>query len=157
MNTKSHILLAFSLTVGLGLQACGSTDAASTEKLTPRSWNAGDIDPYDCPFIDPVPWVSAEAHRETCGPGCEPSGTGSSLVACVGDEVPRYPERVVTPQVTVCLTHPVDGEDYSFGNLDIAWPHMHLCWRSCATGLPFVPHDNFDGLEFNPPLDCFEE
>ncbi|MDH3727075.1 MAG: hypothetical protein OER77_06060, partial [Myxococcales bacterium] len=155
--TKSHTLLAFSLTLALGLQACGSADTGTTEKLIPRTWEAGDIDPYGCPFIDPVPWVSAEVHQETCGPRCEPDGVNSTFVACIGDEVPRYPEDTAISQVTVCLTHPIDGKDYRFGNQSTAWPITHLCWRPCGSDLPFVPHDRFEGLEFNPPLECFEE
>ncbi len=42
----------------------------------------------------------------------EPKGTDSTFVACICEEVPRFPEDRAVLAAGVCLTDPVDGKDY---------------------------------------------
>lgn len=147
-----RIAIASSLT--LAVVACGDTESTPVEPPTAREWEAGDIDPYGCPFIDPVPWEGHEAHASACGEGCEPTSTQGTFIACLGEEVPTIPRDVFLTGQEVCLTHPVNGADYRLANLRAAFPLMHLCWRACGSDEPFLPHDRFDGMDFNPPLAC---
>lgn len=57
-----------------------SLDLIRVQERTLKSWEAGDIDPFGCPFVDPSPWISANEHQTTCGPGCQPEGVNGSFV-----------------------------------------------------------------------------
>lgn len=144
-------LTAVSIVFGLMLLACGDgSEPSSLQEQALRSWEAGDIDPFGCPFVRPIPWVSVAEHQTTCGPGCQPEGVDETFVGCVSSDVPPYPHEVVSA-MRICLTHPVDGEDYRFANLASAWPFMHSCWRLCGAA-SIHPSD-----DFQPPAECFEE
>ena len=145
----------------LFMLGCG--DAASTPEQplvssdgrTPRSFQAGDLDPYGCPYVEPVPWESASVHQEVCGPGCEPDGTREcggeiSFAGCVADSVPRWPPGSATPDVVVPMVHPVNGRRYCFGTPSSALPFNYLCWSL----------GEFDGALVYPseaPDECFED
>ena len=154
MSTNAHfrlLLFAPFILCGLTVAACGDEVTGTSSQQRPlRSWEAGAIDPFGCPFIDPMPWVSMEEHQKACGPGCTPDGVNGTFVACIGDDVPLYPYEVF-PQVVVCLTHPVDGEDYRFSSMETAWPLTYLCWPLCGAD-SILP-----GEDFQPPEECFEE
>jgi hypothetical protein len=139
---------------------CGSEGGeVELELPAPRSFEAGDLDPYGCPYLEPVPWVGALAHAQVCGPGCEPRAAFreaervADFIACVTEDVPRYPYGVFN-QVVVFLAHPVTEDTYSFANPAHAWPYYHLCWRVPGSGepLPVYPSDCL-----RVPNACFEE
>lgn len=113
------------------------------------------IDPSACPVLDPVPWISDEAHRIECGPGCEPMRGAGTFAACIGDEVPRLPRDHVETGGGPCLIHPIDDEEYPFSSLSSAWPLIHLCWRYCGFDLPVHPDEGHE-LGLDTPIDCFE-
>lgn len=122
------LILFVLISVGCGTAATET----EIEDVVEGPFEAGDLDPYGCPYIAPVPWEDVEAHREVCGPGCDPysgwaRGAERSLVACVAEEVPRWPSQV-TSDVVTCMTHPVDGKDYCYGTPDSAYPLQFLCW-----------------------------
>ncbi len=72
------------------------------------------------------------------------------FVGCLAGDVPRLSSGFVE-EVPVCLTHPVDGKEYIFGNLVHAWPYAHLCWRFCGSAAVHPPMDNLA-----VPRECFE-
>ena len=120
----------------------------SLEERIPRSFEAGDLDPYGCPYVEPAPWVGKLAHARECGQGCEPSGANSTFVACVSPDTPRYPDDTVS-QVVVCMVHPVTGDEFQFGTPASSYPYDFLCWAHCGRDGPF-----YFGTA---PDECFEE
>lgn len=150
MSTSSRlqfVLLATMACIVFG--ACGSTDDSNSmlDDRVPIKWEAGDIDPYGCPFIEPTSWEGAEAHRELCGSGCEPWGLDDMLIACIGDNVPRYPEELTVSPAAVCVSHPVSGQDFLAGDSRTARPLFNTCWRLC----------NLEVLLADAPAGCFED
>ena len=135
--------LAFLVLISIG---CG---AASTEDESGGRFEAGELDPYGCPFVDPVPWEDSEAHQEVCGPGCEPyagraPGADHSFVACLGEEVPRPDPGQPDLDVVVCLLNPVTGGAIFWGTPSGAYPLVYLCWSSVV--FPF---------DVEVPPECF--
>jgi len=154
MNTRFGFLSAI---VVILISACGGSDSASdASKEVAKDWSTGDVDPYGCPFIEPEPWTNLVEHQEACGDGCTPaSANGDMFVACVGDEVPRLDPDTGAASALVCLTNPIDDEDYLFADTSAAWPIMHLCWSRCGEVGPIPPAP--DAMPpFEPPSECFE-
>jgi len=156
MTTRLEFLAGLSV---LALSACGEDGGAgSSEQLVATEWSAGDLDPYGCPFLVPTPWVSQEQHQDECGPGCTPNAiaekTTDIFVGCVGEDVPQLDSETLIPSSIVCLTNPLDKQDYRFGDISGAWPMLHLCWAYCGEDTPPLPSP--DAMPpFEPPSECF--
>ena len=125
------------------LQVGCADDGVTMPDLEPRQFLAGELDPFGCPFVDPVPGVDETTHAEVCGPGCEPRGWGGDFVACFGEDVPPPPAG---PQATVIVTlcHPVSGGAYDFPNPGAASPFAAVCFSFC-------------NADESAPSPCFEE
>lgn len=147
--------------LALILFAFGCGESAPEQPLlyqdgrVPRSFKAGDLDPYGCPYVDPVPWESTSVHQEACGPGCEPDGTrecGGEIrfVGCVADSVPRWPSGWAVSAMVVTMVHPINGKQYCFSSPATALPFGYLCWSlGERDGILLYPSD--------APDECFED
>ncbi|MGB5812656.1 MAG: hypothetical protein WBG86_19130 [Polyangiales bacterium] len=132
------------------IAGCGgaSEPEGFVDERVPRLIEAGDLDPYGCPYVEPVPWVGKLAHAQVCGPGCEPDGANSRFTSCLSEDVPTYPYEGVS-QVRVCMVHPVTGKEFRFSTPATAYPYDFLCWGHCnSDGPPWY----LDAA----PEECFE-
>lgn len=159
----------------MALAGCGSEVPQTPEPSALRTFNAGDLDPFACPYVDPVPWEGELVHAQVCGPGCRPTSSRRidaspeeiqlvcqrtcetiypplEFIACVSEEVPPFPYEVVLTE-GVALGHPVTGRTYGFGSAIGAWPYYHLCW-----GPPASQFESSFSSGCTPTPDfCFEE
>lgn len=148
------VVVLMLLALGCG-ESAPEQPVLSQDGRLPRSFEAGELDPYGCPYVDPVPWQSTSVHQQACGPGCEPGGTREcggeiSFVGCVAEAVPRWPAGQAVSDVVITMVHPVNGEQYCFSNPGSALPFGYLCWSL----------GEFDGVLVYPsdaPDECFED
>lgn len=149
VHTKLHpILLAVLATTAL----CGCGDTEPTPRVV-IDWEAGDIDRFGCPYVDPEPWASEDVHQATCGDGCQPVGLGSDFVACFGAGIMEFlpnPEFTTSP-ASICIRHPVSGEGYQTSNVQEAGPFLALCWPGCGAADPPTPEQLHDWCSEDVP------
>ena len=109
--------------------SCGDPDDAG-ENLLAIDFIAGDLDPFGCPYVDPVPWVARDEHEESCGAGCEPGWEGGSFMVCLSEESRDLFPELVLPTVA-CMRHPVSRAEYLFDVSDVTALEA-MCWRNCG-------------------------
>jgi len=149
MSTKASSSALLLLPSLLAAASCGDSDGDVEPELVPRTFEAGELDEYGCPYIEPTPWTDEDEHQLACGEGCAARGVNDSFVACNSPNVPDYPYDGVS-QVVICLRSPIDGNEYRFGDERAAWPQLQTCWRRCGSDLPELDVDHcFEAAELN--------
>ena len=102
------------------------------EDSAPRSVG---VDRFGCPIVDPTPsTLSLGEYIDFCGAACDPyfgqARDEGWFIACVSKQIP-LPGAV--SDARICVTGPIDGEDYLVSDSGKAIGLEPLCWAPCGS------------------------